>query len=431
LNFDPRLRVIAGVAAQVVASEQEHLVAAAWQQVEQAREVNALLSRAQLARTTSRRHVDKHVTGSAVSQLQLIGPQARRMQLRAAAGQTLTGTPYDAVRRDASDPALPATVSAAYRRLSRPRGPHARRTPPAPAAATVVSTDQIAAGLDPGGAVEERVLAERLSAPAASIATTRADPLRELSVPVSFPASMVVPLATVAPDALLAGAGGIPPNTALSLATNPAVIAAYMVGLNAEITRELAWRGLPTDRRGTPFQWFWDVRGQAGNTPDIGTPIASWPSTATLASRLGGAPTLVLAIRAELLRRYPRTAVYAVRATTTATGAHALADENVSTNVQQPIFTAAVPPDLRLFGFSISPSEAVGAPGWFFILQEQASETRFGREPASPASADSYWSLAALQAVLPNSASVADAVRLPPVRCAIHARALLPSGGAN
>jgi hypothetical protein len=246
---------------------------------------------------------------------------------------------------------------------------------------------------------------------------------------------MVVPLATVAPDLLLAGAGQIPPNTALSLATNPAVICAFMVGLNSEVTRVLAWRGVPTDRRGTPFRWFWDVRGQAGTAPDLPAPIASWPASATLESQLGGAPTLVLAIRAELLRRYPRTAVYAVRAVANAAGGHSLADETQTTNVQQPIFTASVPPDVRLFGFNIAPSDAIGSPGWFFVLQEQASETRFGCQLTTSAS---YWSLTQLttagQVTLPanaNAADVASAVRLPPVRCAIHARALLPSAGGG
>jgi hypothetical protein len=435
LNTDPRLRVFAGLGAQVVASEQDDLVAAAWQQVEQVREVNALLSRSQLARSTSQRLVNKHLasTSSAVSLLQLTSPQATRMQLRPQASANLTGTPWAAVRQDGSDPALATTVSAAYRRLARPRGPLARRTPRPPPAATVVSAQQVLSALSPGAAVTNRVIAERLSANAATAATSRPDPLRELSVQVTFPSSMVVPLARLAPEALLAGAGAIPPNTALSLATNPAAIVAYLVGLNSEVTRELLWHGVPMDRRSTPFMWFWDVRGQTPRSPDLPTSIASWAPTATLESQLGGTPQLVLAVRADLLRRYPRTAVYAVRAQTSPSGAHTLADETVAGNVLEPQFTAALPPDLRLFGFNLSPAQAIGSPGWFVVFQEQASETRFGCQQAAPAS---YWSLAQLGTTggvsLPaaaNAAHVADAVRFPPVRCAIHARALLPASG--
>jgi len=437
LNFDPRLRVFAGIGAQVVASEQEDLVAAAWRQVEQAREVNALLSRAQLARFTSARQFNKHLATSPdpVSMLQLTSPQAQRMQLRPQGTTALTGTPWDVVRQDASDPALATTVSATYRRMARPRGPHARRTPPAAPAATAVTKQQLVAAFTPGLAVANRVLAERVSPSAAVAAGGRTDPLRELSVTISFPTSMVVPLVRLAPDALLPGAGAIPPNTALSLSTNPTAIAAYMVGLNSEVVRELLWRGVPVDRRATPFTWFWDLRGQAGGSPDVPVPIANWSTTAPLQSQLGGTPQLVLALRADLFRRYPRTAVYAVRAQTTSTGAHTLADETVVGNVLPPQFTAIVPPDLRLFGFSISPADAIATPGWFFVLQEQASETRFGCPIANPSS---YWSLAQLQTlgaislpVAAHAGHVADAVRFPPVRCAIHARALLPTGGGQ
>ena len=437
LNFDPRLRVFAGLAAQVIASEQEDLVAAAWQQVEQAREVNTLLARAQLARTTSQRQFDKHVASSpdSVSMLQLTSPQAQRTQLKSQSAATRTGTPWNLVRQDPADPALATTVSATYRRMARPRGPHARERRGRAAAATSVSRAQLTSAFTPAASVESRVLAERVSVNAAAAASPRPDPIRELSVSITFPGSMVVPLARLAPDTLLPGSGSIPPNTALSLATNPAAIGAYMVGLNSEIMRELLWRGVPVDRRSTPFTWFWDVRGQGGTTPDVSTPIANWSTSAPLDTLLSGSPQLVLAVRAELFRRYPRTAVYAVRAQATSSGAHTLADETVASNVLQPQFTASMPPDLRLFGFALSPITAIASPGWFFVLQEQASETRFGCQQTAPSN---YWSLADLRAVggvsLPatsHAAHVADAVRFPPVRCAIHARALLPSTGGS
>jgi hypothetical protein len=127
--------------------------------------------------------------------------------------------------------------------------------------------------------------------------------------------------------------------------------------------------------------------------------------------------------------------VYAVRALASTGGGHDLADEALPSNVREPLFTASIPPDVRLFGFNISPAAAIGSPGWFFVLQEQVSEIRFGCQQSLP---DGYWTLDQLRTVgsvsLPanpastNSAVVADAVRLPPVRCAIHARALLPVG---
>jgi hypothetical protein len=436
LNCDPRLRVAAGLGAQVVAAQQEELVAAAWQQVEQAREVNALLSRAQLARIVGKRHADRHLAAQpSVGMLQLTNAHATRMQIEAPApgGGNLVGTPWALVRGPGSGASLAAVVSGAYRRMSRPRGPIARRVAQSAPPSTQITTTAVLAGLAPGAAVENRVLNERLSPPAVARAQNRPDPLRELAVDISYDAGMVVPLAKLSPDAVLAGMDAIPSNTALSLGTNPAVIAAYMVGLNHAVARELVWRGVPMDRRATPFRRFWDVRGQAGTDPDLDRRIAEWDPASTLAVHVGG-QQLVLAVRADLFRRYPRTAVYAVAADPQLApdGSRQLADESDPRNVHAPIFTATLPPDLRVFGFDIAPADAIGNPGYFFVLQEQASETRFGCEASISAS---YWSISALQTQLAgqlnassHSATVADAVRLPPVRCAIHAAALLPGG---
>ena len=72
----------------------------------------------------------------------------------------------------------------------------------------------------------------------------------------------------------------------------------------------------PTDQRGTYFRQFWDVNGVQNAGPDI-NPIAAWPKTSPLggnSARPGIDTYLVLIVRAELLRRYPNTIVYAVQA---------------------------------------------------------------------------------------------------------------------
>jgi hypothetical protein len=357
-------------------------------------------------------------------------------------------TPWSVTRDPPAHPALPATVSGAYRRLSRPRGPHATaaaqatgRTPAADAAAKTeqlaLTTAAVLHALAPGTAVTVRAVAEHLSPPAAAAALNAAaahgDPLGAQGAPVTFDAPMIIPMTDIVPDMVFAGAASFPANTAAALATNPDVIVAYLVGLNHEISRELRWRGVPTDPQGTAARWFWDVRGQGGSTPDLKTGIAQWTTNDDLASHLDdGAHQLVVAIRADLLRRYPRTAVYAVRAVSTG-GGHDLAPESnpdgtVNTdNVRPPQFTATVPPDLRIFGFDLPAAEAAAEPGWFFVLQEQASETRFGAEPPPGAApADAYWRAAQLGlAASDHSATVAAQVRLPPLRCALHARALM------
>ena len=285
---------------------------------------------------------------------------------------------------------------------------------------------------------------------AAAQASSQQDPLRGFARQVSFKAGMITPLAQLSQEAILPGAAAIPANTALTLQPNPLPIAAYMLGLNTEISRLLLWRGVPADPRATPFTFFWDQRGQAaGGQPDI-QPIASWPSAATLASQVAGdVGGIVLAVRADLLRRYPNTAVYATPALAAGSGTHTF-DISTPANVVQPSFTATLRPDIRLFGFpTISAQSAIGGPtpggstlpGYFFIFQEQASEARFGTDAMVTAGVaapgGNYWTSAALAPLTQQPApqppvhagGVASAVRMLPGLVAIHARALLPAGG--
>ena len=256
------------------------------------------------------------------------------------------------------------------------------------------------------------------------------DQLRGFAPQVSFPFGMITQLEQVSPEALLPGAATIPPNTALTLQGNTAQIAAYMVGLNTEISRLLLWRGVPADPRATPFTYFWDQRGQAGGGPDI-SPIAGWAHTATLSAQVAAnSGGVFLAVRADLLIRYPTTAVYAAPPGTTS-------PIDLS-KIVQPAFTASLPPDLHLYAFpGIAPATAVGPPGCFFVFQQQASETRFGTDPLTQAKLTappgSYWTVASLVAAgapVPARADVvANTVLMLPGLVAIHASVLLPPGG--
>ena len=117
----------------------------------------------------------------------------------------------------------------------------------------------------------------------------------------------------------------------------------------------------------------------------------------------------MLLVRGELLKKYPNTIVYAQRA-------HIFHDKNgtpdptkdpviveVTTQAQMdaeilfPIFRAEVEPDIRFFGFDMTPEAAKGADnpqkatddwGYYFIIQQVPGEPRFGMdvefEPDSP-----------------------------------------------
>jgi hypothetical protein len=240
---------------------------------------------------------------------------------------------------------------------------------------------------------------------------------------------------------LCPGIDEVPPDSVTLLETNPRFVEALLVGLNHEMNHELTWRTYPTDQRGTPFRRFWD---RPDGSPDIG-PIHEF-GPGRLGSHLVNAePQLVLLLRGELLRRYPTAAVAAVRSTERG---------ELSTRPEDtlaPIFAGSFEPDIAFVGFDLREANLDDGDGWFFVIQEQPTEPRFGLDdPAArpgphPTSwQEAAWSdtglapgehltPAALAAVglgaLPHAGATAAALFQRPVRVAVHARRLLAVGG--
>jgi hypothetical protein len=209
----------------------------------------------------------------------------------------------------------------------------------------------------------------------------------------SFPQAMYQPLRDFH-DMLLPGLENAPPNTVALLKTNPRFIEAYMVGLNHEMSRELLWREYPTDQRGTYFRQFWDARASERPGRDI-PPIHGWGDETRLGAHFMRDPSrgaarapeeqLVLLVRGDLLRRYPNAIVYAVKATRDGKLPEAGAAE-----IKYPLFRGVREPDVTFIGFDLTEAEARGTPspadaeaGWFFVLQEQPTEPRFGLDPVT------------------------------------------------
>jgi hypothetical protein len=245
-----------------------------------------------------------------------------------------------------------------------------------------------------------------------------------------------------------------------------------MLGANDEMGRTLLFNAYPTDQRGSYFRQFFDVKGVPDPEPDI-NPIAQWPATSSLganAARPNVDNLLVLIVRAELLRRYPNTIVYAVQAQWNPDGSRSVPKDNAV--ILRPEFQGSLGTGAGFWGFTLTKTDALGADspsagsaGWYFALQEHTSEPRFGLEPAGPAFATSptswqtlAWSdLAAdanalaqlgyidLGATLPNTGGIggpahwhvsetargsdlAYATYREPVRLLVHASKMIPSG---
>lgn len=254
----------------------------------------------------------------------------------------------------------------------------------------------------------------------------QADPVEEKLATPTFPTPMFRSLADLHPEHLLPGVGDVPRNAVGALVTNPQFVEAYMVGLNHEMARELAWRQFPTDRRGTYFRQFWERAGTpGGGASDVADvdPLDEWGGDdlgkngpgrrpEDDADDGGAAESIVLLVRGEVLRRYPETTIYAAKAveddgdrvpalpnthmagsgpTTDRDGARTAADADVV----YPSFRGTLDPDVVFLGFDLSVEEAVSGPfhaggpmegashneqdeGWFFVLEEAPGEPRFG-----------------------------------------------------
>jgi hypothetical protein len=292
----------------------------------------------------------------------------------------------------------------------------AARRPETRAIDTARLTDDIHVALHPRTTIRKRAFA-RLSLPDYILAQLP-ETFDEIMHHPVIDLPMYKPLSDESKDFLMPNLSLIEPNTITTATTNQAFIEAYMVGLNHEFARELLWREYPTDQRGSVFRQFWDVKSLPvpqgvsidafrESVRDI-PKIHRWPR----ASKLGThdnrelpneqGDNIVLAIRGELLKKYPNTVIYAQKAQWNLNGAGQLDFTQERKLVQIPngqmadpphdvarfpLFEAKVGPDIYFFGFDLKEDEAKGRisgpatasnAGWFFVLKERPGEPRFG-----------------------------------------------------
>lgn len=295
-----------------------------------------------------------------------------------------------------------------------------------------------------------------------------------------FDLPMYKPLAEYSAELFLPNVNFIEQNSISILETNQKFIEAYMVGLNHEFARELLWREYPTDQRGSYFRQFWDVDGYLDTNPldkasviarlakvlderkdadlqsyydrltdpdvtvddayiaeayqqvlteelkDI-KPLHYWKKSSKLGehdNRESGEEDqeeVVLAIRGELLKKYPTAVVYAHKAVwqdkdrqpvlsnsqtidptkerTLMPLTAAQQKDPPATIIKSPLYEAKVDPDIYFFGFDLNVCESKGGTGkaedqvdaqcaqegvkwddagWFFVIKERPGEPRFG-----------------------------------------------------
>jgi hypothetical protein len=272
----------------------------------------------------------------------------------------------------ADDPTLTAvatgTLAAAVARAFDPS------TTAAPAATRVLST--ISGAVDP---------AQPLAPP-------------ELCVGLNRPAW--ADLAAAGPEWLLSGIGQVPENAIVALQSDPIFIDAYLAGLNTQLLTELRFRNIPVATGCTPIRSFWARSDPATGAaaPDIDG-IASWPATSPLGDP-GHRPAgvtgneLVIAVRGELLERYPTTLVYLQSAVPAGTSAADFTVDPATGGAQVlPTFRGQLAQDVFFFGFTSLDETALSA-NWL-VLEEAPGGYRFANDVTTTATGHD-WAAATL-----------------------------------
>jgi hypothetical protein len=219
----------------------------------------------------------------------------------------------------------------------------------------------------------------------------RAIPTRFTASP-EFDEAVYPYVCELSPEYMLSGLGEIEQNTVGLVLVNGEYVESLLLGLNQEMSREMRWREYPADLTGTWFKHFWTV-----TLPDIGD-IKGWEETLSLGGNLVNFADdmLVLLIKGEILQRYPNLAVYAVKAV-----AQDVEQDGVTRRMRIPAtpevqvfpaFSGELQEGVKFFGFDTLTTEvALGRAtlknnssdgGYFFALQEQPSEPRFGLDEA-------------------------------------------------
>lgn len=443
LNTDPRWRTVAGLGTQVVQVQQQQLMAGAWEQVEGILEVNRRLRQTQITRVIADRIYERHIkTQNEAVLLQIAAPLLNKIRSNPLTSTPLVGVGQETLKQALTRraPGAKGVMAGQLRRITRPHGPIRRRqtrllrressgttnsqgvSPNLTSIYRFVIQDD---NNNPDPLLKRRLIKEEIFRQAdvqqlRGTVVTKIEPTRLIVAALNrriekrdgrdfqvdplcnpimaapkFDQPMYKPLSDLSQAWLLPGVAEIPANTVSLLETNNRFVESYMVGLCHEMARELLWHEYPTDQRGTYFRQFWDVRGHikpSGEVPKPGAeelkdikPIPEWENGLGENSTRLQSDKLVLLIRGELLRRYPNAIIYAKEL------------KNLQVfegDERHPIFHGSLPPDISFLGFDLKTDEVRDNSDWYFVIQEQPTETRFGLDVAKnygPVCKDWTW----------------------------------------
>ncbi|MFB7378797.1 hypothetical protein ACFC6U_30315 [Kitasatospora purpeofusca] len=230
---------------------------------------------------------------------------------------------------------------------------------------------RLVGALDPTPLLAAR-LEDRITVTGESLVAPPEQPTDPVMVCPEFPAAMALAIKESEPDWFLPGIAAVPDDRAVLLKANGPFIAAFMVGANDELNREMRWREYPTDLRGSPFTHFWPRPDGLADIP----PVHGWAPDGALGSHLAlDANDLdVLLIRGRLVHRYPGMIVAAVPPA-------AVQDPLLAPDTWvAPVMVLPVDGRTCAYAFQLPPGQDIH--NWWIVLAENGRRLRFGYDTA-------------------------------------------------
>ncbi len=382
LNLTPMLRAAAGLGAEAVRGEQEALVSAASDQLDEFRARQREGRRKQLAATFENRLKMRLAVAPVKESSRVFAPLAASQTAASNVGMYTT----------------------AGRRVVRKIWPEPDSPQPAPPSREVripiedlaIPLGELQAVLIPEVIYTPTVVRQPVTLPPPPVAPVDTTTIPTGAFAPRFARPMSEPLAERYPELMLPGAGSIAPDGVLLVESDPAFVEAYLVGANQELNYELLWRGLPADFRATAFRRFW---GHADGSDDIPA-ISTWNGATAVGTHIKNSASMILLVRSELVRRYPTVLVAAVPAAWNTDGTRSPVKD--PSKLLLPAFRGEIGSDVLYAGFSrpsileaIGATASTGPAGWFFLLSENPGDPRFGLDPdggtAPPTRATLSW----------------------------------------
>lgn len=178
------------------------------------------------------------------------------------------------------------------------------------------------------------------------------------------------------PDLILPNTEDIPNNSISLYKIHQQFIECILLGMNEEISRELLWREVPIGLKNTLFRKFWDHVDfedfHTNKTAQNIHPINDWQEE--LGKNTINSPSIVILIRADIIRQYPEVIIYAKK----------------DSSVEFPLFRELLDRHTLLVGINLTKAN-LEQEEWSLIITERPGALEFEYKNDEPKTTSAQW----------------------------------------